>query len=155
MRLQIFHKRLEELLGQPEEKKDSLWAYKLCQLSRFAVHKLFECWPDASEVEELYKAFKDLPDMVRGAGKSGPYGDRLDKFADNMEIRMLELRAYIEGMKGASLEIAESGEDEPHDPPPPAFQEGQEAATTTKGIRQRIAHLIRLVSTPVVSHKSD
>jgi len=98
MKLQIFMKRLEVLLNLPDEEQDSLWAYKICQLTRFAVQRLLVSWPDSAEVQNLYDALYDLPKAVRSAKKAGPYADRLDKFADNMELRLDELHAYIEGI---------------------------------------------------------
>ena len=95
MRLQVFKKRLKALLSTPVEQRDSIWAYKLCQLTRFAVQKLFKCWPDSAEVQDFLDALSGLPEAVRNAKKVGPYADRLDKFASNMELRLAEFRAYI------------------------------------------------------------
>lgn len=98
MKMQVFYETIGEILNQPKEEWNTLWAYKLCQQTRFVGQKILECFPDASEVEGLLKLLEHSPEKVKSAKDEGPYKGHLHEFAGSMEERLNDMRTYVAGM---------------------------------------------------------
>lgn len=135
MKMQVFYETMQELLSEPEEERDSYWAYRVCQQTRFAGQKIFECFPDVSEVEGLLNMLEDLPGKVKNAKNVGPYKDHLHEFAGSVKERLDEMSTYVAEMSAP-------------------LQERPEVTVPTKGIGQIIRKGIHRISNLTASHKS-
>jgi len=136
MKLQVFYETFYELLSEPEEKQDSFWAYKVCQQTRFVVQKIFECFPNVSEVQGLLKILDGLPGKVKNARNVGPYKDHLHEFASSMEERLDEMKTYVADMSAP-------------------LQEQSENIIPTKGIGQRIHYLFSVIYRGIFRHSAN
>jgi hypothetical protein len=137
MKMQVFHVIMQELMSEPE--KGSFWAYNACQQTRCMGQRIFECFPDPSEVEKLLNIIEDLPNKVRNAKKDGEFKDYLNDFADSIEKRMDTMRSYIKDMS------APFGEDEPDKHGQVVLHERKAVPVRTKGIGKRILQLLHQI----------
>lgn len=93
---------------QGEQKKDGLWAYKVCLLSSDIHEDIIECSPPANYVHErVLPVLNDLArEFIEGIDAKNSFAKYIDGFAENVHWRISELEKYVSDkrqMEGSSI----------------------------------------------------
>ena len=91
------------LVGTEREKRDGLWAYEVCNLSRELREDVVECYPPAEYVQgTIVPLLQLLPGLIAEVLRDGrvePFSpDDLRAFSKNIEDRVAVLLEYADGV---------------------------------------------------------